>query len=255
MSPSESEAAFLARYDPADYARPAVAVDLVLMGLSAGCPALLLLRRDRHPHAGRHALPGGFVGIDEALEDAAARVLREKAGGVPAHLEQLYTFGAVERDPRMRIVTVAYLALLAEAAFAEALERAPTLSLGTVALPRRGVADEAEAAAPVTVLSSTGEALRLAFDHAEIVALAMRRLRGKLDYSEVGFRLLPELFTLRQLQDVHEAILGTPLNKPAFRRRMLDRGWLEPTGRFETGTSYRPAELYRFRPTSPSQGD
>lgn len=81
MSRDEAESEFLARYDPADYARPAVAVDLVLLGLSGGRPALLLLRRDRHPHAGRHALPGGFVGIDEALDDAAARVLREKAGG------------------------------------------------------------------------------------------------------------------------------------------------------------------------------
>lgn len=118
----------------------------------------------------------------------------------------------------------------------------------------------------MTVHAADGAALPLAFDHAEIVALAIRRLRGKLDYSEVGFALLPELFTLRQLQDVHEAILGTGLNKPAFRRRMLDRGWLDPTGRFETGTSYRPAELYRLRQTSsqtpsqtswqtPAQGD
>jgi 8-oxo-dGTP diphosphatase len=249
MSSTESEAAFLARYDPADYARPAVAVDLVLLGLSGARPAILLLQRDRHPHAGRHALPGGFVGIDEALEDAAARVLREKAGGARAHLEQLYTFGAVERDPRMRIITVAYLALLTEAAFAEALARAPALRPGTVVT---SAGEESAGEEPVTVRATDGAALPLAFDHAEIVALALRRLRGKLDYSEVGFALLPELFTLRQLQDVHEAILGTRLNKPAFRRRMLDRGWLDPTGRFETGTSYRPAELYRFRP-APSQ--
>lgn len=241
MSRTESEAAFLARYDPADYARPAVAVDLVLLGLPGGRPTILLLQRDRHPHAGRHALPGGFVGIDEALDAAAARVLHEKAGGARAHLEQLYTFGAVERDPRMRIITVAYLALLTEAAFAEALARAPALHPGTIAASSAGEG-------PVTVHAIDGAALPLAFDHAEIVALALRRLRGKLDTSAVGFSLLPELFTLRQLQDVHEAILGTRLNKPAFRRRMLDRGWLEPTGRFETGTSYRPAELYRFRP-------
>lgn len=253
MSSVESESDFLARYDPADYARPAVAVDLVLLGLSGGRPTVLLLRRDRHPQVGRHALPGGFVGIDEGLDEAAARVLREKAGGARAHLEQLYTFGAVERDPRMRIVTVAYLALLTGAALVEAQERAPTLRPGTVAVPWAG-----ETGGPVTVLSRAGEGLPLAFDHAAIVAMAIRRLRGKLDYSQVGFRLLPALFTLRALQDVHEAILGTPLNKPAFRRRMLDRGWLEPTGRFETGTSYRPAELYRVRENpsqAPSQGD
>ena len=92
-----------------------------------------------------------------------------------------------------------------------------------------------------------GRPLPLAFDHAEILAMAILRLRGKLDWSEVGFALLPERFTLRQLQDVHEGILGHPLNKPAFRRRMLDRGWLEATGEREAGTSYRPPELYRFR--------
>ena len=239
MSSTESEAAFLARYDPADYARPAVAVDLVLLGLSGARPAILLLQRDRHPHAGRHALPGGFVGINEALDEAAGRVLREKAGGARAHLEQLYTFGAVERDPRMRIVTVAYLALLTEAAFAEALARAPALHPAALV--------QAGADAPVAARAAGGETLSLAFDHGEILAVALRRLRSKLDYSELGFSLLPELFTLRQLQDVHEAILGTRLNKPAFRRRMLDRGWLDPTGLHEAGTSYRPAELYRFR--------
>jgi 8-oxo-dGTP diphosphatase len=90
--------------------------------------------------------------------------------------------------------------------------------------------------------------LPLAFDHADILGLAMLRLRGKLDYSPVGFALLPERFTLRELQDIHEAILGVPLNKPAFRRRMVDKGWLEATGERETGASFRPAELFRFRP-------
>jgi 8-oxo-dGTP diphosphatase len=88
-------------------------------------------------------------------------------------------------------------------------------------------------------------AATLAFDHAEILATAIQRLRGKLDYSDVAFALLPEAFTLRQLQDIYEAVLGLTLNKPAFRRRMLDKGWLEATGAYETGASYRPAELYR----------
>lgn len=241
-----SEAEFLSDYDPAVYARPALTVDLVLLGLRAGRPAALLLKRDQHPHADRWALPGGFVRLDEALGAAAGRVLREKAGIGRAHLEQLYTFGAVDRDPRMRIVTVAYLALLTEAALAEALQREPRLLAATIAVPWAG-----EAGGPVAALSAEGPTaggpLALAFDHADILALAILRLRGKLDYSDVGFALLPERFTLRQLQDVHEAILGTPLNKPAFRRRMLDRGWLEPTGSREAGTSFRPAELYRFR--------
>ncbi|GJE62205.1 NUDIX hydrolase [Methylobacterium trifolii] len=241
-----SEAEFLSTYDPAAYERPALAVDLVLMGVRDGRPGALLLKRTEHPHAGRWALPGGFVGLDETLDAAAERILRDKAGIARAHLEQLYTFGAVERDPRMRIVSVAYLALLPERAFSEALDGMPELSPAVIAVSWAG-----EAGGPVAALSTGrragGEPLGLAFDHADILALAILRLRGKLDYSDVGFALLPEQFTLRQLQDVHEAILGKALNKPAFRRRMLDRGWLEPTGSREGGTSFRPAELYRFR--------
>lgn len=241
-----TEAEFLAEYDPAAYDRPALAVDLVLMGLRAGRPAVLLRQRAEHPHAGCWALPGGFVGLDEPLDAAAGRILREKAGIGGAHLEQLYTFGAIDRDPRMRIVTVAYLALLPEPAFADALEDEPSLAVAVLDVPWAG-----ETGGSVRALStarhSRGEPLPLAFDHAEILALAVLRLRGKLDHSGVGFALLPECFTLRQLQDVHEAVLGTALNKPAFRRRMLDRGWLEPTGAREAGTSFRPAELYRFR--------
>ncbi|GJD40034.1 hypothetical protein OICFNHDK_2498 [Methylobacterium bullatum] len=238
------ETEFLAEYDPTAYERPALAVDLVLLGLREGRPAALLLKREQHPHAGRWALPGGFVGIDQTLDAAALHVLHEKAGITGVHLEQLYTFGALARDPRMRIVSVAYLALLPEAALAEALERAPSLVAAGIEVPWSG-----EAGGDVVALSPKGEVLPLAFDHADILAMAMLRLRGKLDYSDVGFALLPEHFTLRQLQDVHEAVLGTTLNKPAFRRRMLDRGWLAPTGSREAGTSFRPAELYRFQPS------
>ncbi|KQU25522.1 NUDIX hydrolase [Methylobacterium sp. Leaf94] len=246
---------FLRAYDPAAFARPALTVDLVLMGLRAGRPAVLLVQRTQHPHAGRWALPGSFVRLDETLDGAAERVLRDKAGFAPAevaetHREQLYTFGALDRDPRMRIVTVAYLALMPEAAFAAALARAAAVAAG----PSAALLDvpwSGEAEGPVAAFApgdpDRRTPLRLAFDHAAILTLAVQRLRGKLDYSDVAFALLPEAFTLRQLQDVHEAILGTSLNKPAFRRRMLDRGWLAPTGAREAGTSFRPAELYRFQ--------
>ncbi len=237
-----AEAEFLQGYDPAAYERPSVTVDLVLLGLRNDRPTALLLQRDQHPHAGRWALPGGFVGIDEDLDDAATRVLHDKAGIASAHLEQLYTFGAPKRDPRTRIITVAYLVLLPEQALAAALRAAPALLPAALIM-----AGSTETRGPIAAISPDGEPLPLAFDHGDILALALRRLRGKLDHSEVGFALLPELFTLRQLQDVHEAIRGTALNKPAFRRRMLDRGWLAPTGARETDTSHRPAELFRYR--------
>jgi 8-oxo-dGTP diphosphatase len=236
-----TEADFLNDYDPTAFERPSVTIDLVLLGLREGRPAALLLQRDHQPFAGRWALPGGFVRIDEALDDAAERILGEKAGISAAHLEQLYSFGAVKRDPRMRIITVAYLALLEEGAFAAAPKATPTLIPAIIDVPWPG-----ETGGPVETLAPSGEALPLAFDHSDILAMAILRLRGKLDYSDVGFALLPERFTLRQLQDVHEAILGVPLNKPAFRRRMLDKGWITATGDREEGTSFRPAELYRF---------
>ena len=236
------ETDFLRGYDPNAFQRPSMAVDLVLLGVRNGKPAVLLLKRDQQPYQGRWALPGGFVGIDETLDAAAARVLRQKAGIGHAYLEQLYTFGAVDRDPRMRIISVAYLALLTETAFDAALQAMPALLPAAIQVPWSG-----EAGGPVSVVSPENGALTLAFDHADILATAVLRLRGKLDYSDVGFALLPELFTLRQLQDVHEAILGTSLNKPAFRRRLLDKGWLAATGAHEAGTAYRPAELYRFQ--------
>lgn len=219
-------------YDPDAFDRPSVTVDLILTSVVDGAPAVLLHRRDAQPFAGCWALPGGFVGIDESLDSAARRVLADKARMADAYLEQLYTFGAVDRDPRMRIVSIAYFALLPADRFAAA----PGLTLARVES-----APDGRAMAMVA-----GEAVSLAFDHDAMLDLAMRRLRGKLDWSPVAFALLPERFTLRALQDVHEAILGRALNKPAFRRRLIDGGRIAATGERETGASFRPAELYRY---------
>ena len=237
-----AEINFLDDDDPTAFERPSVTVDLVLLGLRQGRATALLVKREQNPFAGKWALPGGFVRIDELVDDAAKRILHDKAGIQSAHLEQLYTFGSVKRDPRMRIISVAYLGLLAEDLFASAFKETPSLLAAGIDVPWTG-----EKGGPVEVQSPDGKPLSLAFDHAEILAMAILRLRGKLDYSDVGFAWLPENFTLRQLQDVHEAILGMSLNKPAFRRRMLDKGWIEGTGEREIGASFRPAELYRFK--------
>lgn len=212
-------------YAPAAFPPLAVTVDLVLMTVHDGRLAVLLQRRGVEPHKGDWALPGGFVGAAESLDAAAQRILADKAGLGHAWLEQLYSFGDPARDPRMRIVTIAYFALLPAADLAEPLAARADLVL-----------------APIDTLPV------LAFDHLSIVDHAAARLRGKLDYAPVAFALLPPRFTLRALQDVHEAILGMSLNKPAFRRRMIDTGWIEGTGEKETGGAFRPAELYRVRP-------
>lgn len=243
-----TESEFLENYDPQDFPRPSVTVDLVLMTVRAGKLAVLLQRRSDYPFKDQWALPGGFVGIDEGLDEAAERVLLSKVG-LPASgwLEQLYTFGAPVRDPRMRIITVAYFALLPLEVLGGALELRSDLELVSLDVPWSG-----EMGGRVKAQSVAGTVLSLAFDHADILGTAVKRLRGKLDYSTIAFALLPDLFTLRDLQDVHEAILGSTLNKPAFRRRMLDKDWIEGTGEREQGTSYRPAELYRLKQ---DQGD
>ena len=228
--------------DLATFPRPSVTVDLVLMSVVEGRLAALLQLRDEHPCAGHWALPGGFVGIDEGLDEAARRVLATKAKMDGNWLEQLYTFGEPGRDPRARVITIAYFALLPGDQFEAALRNNADLVLTELTVPWEG-----ELGGSVGACSVDGAELALAFDHAEILGHAVKRLRGKLDYSRVAFALLPNLFTLRQLQDVHEAILGVQLNKPAFRRRMLDKGWIEGTGARETGASFRPAELYRVK--------
>jgi 8-oxo-dGTP diphosphatase len=224
------------------YDRPSVTVDLVLMSIVETAPAVLLMKRQDPPFAGAWALPGGFVRIDESLDGAVRRILADKARMEGVYVEQLYTFGALDRDPRARVITTAYLALLSAESFAHALRIAPDLKLAKVVTSWSG-----EAGGPARAEIENAPA-PLAFDHAEILGTAMLRLRGKLDYSDVAFALLPETFTLRQLQDIYEAVLGVSLNKPAFRRRMLDKGWLEATGARESGASFRPAELFRRRP-------
>jgi 8-oxo-dGTP diphosphatase len=230
----ETEEQFLARYDAGAFAHPSVAVDVVLLSAREGELWTLALRREQHPHRGRFALPGVFVGLDESLDAAAQRALLQKAGIRHVFLEQLYTFGAPRRDPRTRVISVAYYALVPEL---------PSHGNAVVACVR--VPWEGETGGPVE-LDFEREPLPLAFDHADIVGMAVKRLRGKLGYTAVGFQLLPETFTLLDLQRVHETVLGRPLNKDSFRRRMLASGELEATGESERDVDHRPAELYRF---------
>src|SRR5215510_10935679 len=135
---SSSELQFLEQYDPADFERPSVTVDLVLMSVLDGALHALLLHREQHPHKGKWALPGGFVKLDESLDEAAKRILKDKARVGSAYLEQLYTFGEVKRDPRMRIITVAYFALLPPARFESALKLSSELTLAQIEVPWKG---------------------------------------------------------------------------------------------------------------------
>jgi 8-oxo-dGTP diphosphatase len=199
-----------------------VTVDIVLFTIREGRLHVLLIKRLIKPFENRFAIPGGFVREGESLDTSAKRELREETNVEHVYLEQLYTFGDPKRDPRGRVITVAYYALV---------PNTQTLRAGT---------DAKEADwFPVTDVPP------LAFDHASILQFAHQRLRNKLDYTNVGFELLPDKFTLSELQSVHEAILGERLDKRNFRRRLAERGIVKPLNeKRETGR--RPAQLYRF---------
>jgi 8-oxo-dGTP diphosphatase len=184
------------------------------------------------------------VRFDEGLDEAAQRILGTKAQMDSQWLEQLASFGAVERDPRGRVIAVAYFALIRPEDFTSAL-LSRDLELVQLDIPWEG-----EAGGPVGAIGADGTKLALGFDHDEILGLVVKRLRGKLNYTRIGFALLGPLFTLRELQEVHQAILNISFAKPAFRRRMLDKNWIQATGKRETGTEFRPAELYQQLPSN-----
>ncbi|MDQ3366495.1 MAG: NUDIX hydrolase [Myxococcota bacterium] len=207
-----------------EYPRPAVTVDCVVFGLDETDLKVLLIQRRLQPFQHAWALPGGFVHLDETLDVAARRELQEEAGVTDVYLEQLYTFGALARDPRERVVTVAYYAL---AKLSDHRIRAATdaMGVGWFALD---------------------DLPKLAFDHAEIVAMAQDRLRGKVRYAPVGFELLPPRFSLTQLQRLYEIILGSELDKRNFRKKILSMDLLVETDEVEQGVRHRAARLYRF---------
>ena len=233
------EREFLERYRPADFPRPSVTVDIVVLTIVDAELRLLLVKRKDHPFKDHWALPGGFVRVGngqqdqgEDLDAAAARELEEETSLKPnmAYLEQLYTFGNAGRDPRMRVITVAYYALVR-----------PDLA----SLVRAG--GDASDANWFAVQSL--KKVPLAFDHAEIIKKAIERIVGKLDYSDIVFNLVPQTFTIPELRSVREIIIGTPQDPGNFRRRfnrMLEDGIIEGAPGKRITTS-KPATVYRFK--------
>lgn len=205
---------------------PLVTVDVLMMSLRQKDLQMLLIKRRFWPFEDMWAIPGGFVNTDESLEEAAKRELQEKTGVQDVYLEQLYTFGNPGRDPRARVITVVYFALLD----AERLQ--VRVATDTDDLNWFSVYDLPP----------------LAFDHKEIVEYALNRLRNKLDYTTIAFNLLPEQFTLRELQSVYETILHKRLDKRNFRKKILSTGILEDTGAKKMEGTHRPARLYCFNP-------
>lgn len=208
-----------------EYPRPALTVDCVVFGFEiTSALKVLLIRRKLPPYQGEWSLPGGFVQVSESVDEAAIRELREETGVDDIFLEQLYTFGALQRDPRERVVSVAYYALVS-------LQKHP-LQAATDASDAQWF--------ELSKLPSLG------FDHREILACAIARLRNKIRYEPIGFELLPKRFTLSQLQRLYEQILERELDKRNFRKKLLKMDLLVDTEEKETGVAHRAAKLYEF---------
>ncbi len=206
-----------------DYERPSVATDIVLFTIREGALSVLLIERGEHPFKGSWALPGGFLRMDESPEQCALRELEEETGVEVSYLEQLYSFGAVRRDPRYRVLSIAHFALTPwqDHSLKAATDAADARWFDCHNLPK------------------------LAFDHSDIVGLAMQRLAAKLNYSTIALPLLPKEFTLGALQQVYEIISGKPIDKRNFRKQILARKHIEETGKKSKGDAHRPAMLYR----------
>lgn len=283
-----TESEFLLRYDAGKYERPSIATDMAVFTVSSGGKdnyrklpdknlKLLMIKRGEHPFIGQWALAGGFLKPDETTEQAAKRELAEETGAADVYLEQLYTFSEPDRDPRTRVVSCAYLALVdssrlklqagddaADAAWfqveykllRETKELLPTgnvkqltwelnlrcdeneIQLKAEILCTRTVMDY-RVTTEYTVLSSD----RIAFDHAKIIAFAIERLRGKVEYSHIAFNLMPSLFTLTELQTVYEIILDKELLKANFRRKIAEL--VVETDQFTRHAGHRPSRLFR----------
>ena len=207
-----------------DFPRPALTTDCVIFGFDGGELKLLLLQREKDPFKGKWVLPGGFVYMDETTEACANRILQEKAGVRDVFIEQLYTFSEVDRDPRDRVISVAYYALVNTKQY-ELIAGRDTLKAEWFELSKLP---------------------KLAFDHSRIVRVAIERLRGKISYQPIGFELLNEKFTLTQLQAIYEAILEVPLDKRNFRKKIMGMGLLKALNEKEQNVGRRAAMYYSF---------
>ncbi|MEM6257455.1 MAG: NUDIX domain-containing protein [Planctomycetota bacterium] len=207
-----------------EFERPALTVDIVVFALDEDGLKVMLIERDLEPFAGRWAIPGGFVRVNETLDEAARRELQEETGLRDIYLEQLYTYGGLDRDPRERVVTVAYYALV----------------------NLQGHDVKADTDARNAAWFNVDDLPDLAFDHEQILDAALERLQGKVRYQPIGFELLPNKFPLRDLQRLYEIVLDRELDKRNFRKKILSMDILVELNEIEKDVSHRAAKLYRF---------
>lgn len=218
---------FLQEYDSSAYEKPSVAVDLLIFTIDEDELKIVLTRRGEQPFCNMLSLPGVFVGIDEALEEAVKRGLKKKVGVSGLYFEQLYTWGAPERDPRMRIIAVSYLALVP-------IQKLSALKQGE---------EKSSRLYSVKKLLEGREAL--AFDHRKMIECGRERIKNKVEYTPIAFQFLPQQFTLPQLQKIYEILLDRQLYKANFRKKIMPM--VQETGKLTSGDAHRPSKLYERR--------
>lgn len=282
-----TEEQFLATYDASKFERPSVTVDMLIFTvtdeekknyrkLPEKVLRLLMIKRGDHPYIGQWALPGGFVQMNESLDEAALRELQEETNIDKIYMEQLYTWGDVDRDPRTRVISASYMSLVDSSALdIKASDDADDAKWFTVSsrlyqeertVTEKGYIlkrlfnltlsnDENNLSAIVKIMRTVDgkvtkverevvESNGIAFDHAKVIEYAIERLRSKIDYTDIAFNLMPELFTLTQLQQVYEVILDTELLKANFRRKTADM--VIETNEYTKDAGHRPSKLFRF---------
>lgn len=282
---NQTEEEFLLNYKVGNYERPSVATDVVAFSvfseeednyrkLPEQSLNVLLIKRGEHPYKGQWALPGGFVKSNETVDDTALRELKEETGVEAVYMEQLYTFSDVTRDPRTRVISASYMALLSHSAKVKGDTDAELAKWFKVSYEQgevqKEVTEDGMSKQTTYLLTLTHEDERLeakilctqevkhsrlttdytileskgiAFDHSKIIVFAIERLRGKIDYTDIGFYLLSERFTLTGLQKVYEVVLGKTLTPANFRRKIMDKV-IETDERAE-GAGHRAAKLFK----------
>lgn len=267
----ESEEEFLKHYDSNEFEKLSLTADIIIFSVSDGLQqnyrklnekyfSVLMVKRDNYPFKDKWCLPGGFVGIKETIEDAAVRVLANETNLHDIYMEQLWTFGAVDRDPRMRVISTAYMALIDKNTLKDKLnknaswfnvkvledEKTMTVILDngneTIDFEVKKIYRKKD---PNNYEFKVIKNEKLAFDHALVIATGISRLKNKIEYTDIVFHMMPEYFTLGELQQVYEVILGKELLDPAFRRMIANK--VIKTEKLKTGGGHRPSALFKYR--------
>ncbi len=271
MKDYKSEEEFLKDYDPSDFDLLSLTTDILIFSVSDGVQenyrklnkkyfSVLLIKRDTYPYKDKWCLPGGFIKIDEDIEDAAPRILKEEANIDDIYLEQLYTYGSVNRDPRMRVISTSYMALIDKNRLNKDINKNAswfnvmfledkkeinvTLDNGNETIKfkiKKTLKEKTTDRYKYEIIEND----KLAFDHPLVITSGISRLKNKLEYTDIVFNMMPEYFTLGELQQVYEVILGKKLLDPAFRRIIKDK--VVKTDKMKTGGGHRPSVLFKYR--------